>query len=379
MQITIGFELETRAMTFCRQSLSQKTIYNPHSKANTFLQETAETILQVSPDFIPSLHEEPPVQQRSNKTFIKFLQQHQDSDRYAIHFDSQELWIRNNAQYNMLSIFRDAEFDILIRPICRLQYVTSLPTFLWSSLQKAIIAMKLYLHSDIQEFPIQNKDFPYSSIWIPKKDNESFLFLSTLSRAQLSSMPFQIQCTLGIEFKDASSIISYLFAFFKTYTESDKYEALRQRVQKGTGAVIQTIINQLGSALDAQQKSFLNNYVFLFLYSFNTRSENRKYNSLVLVRHPLNDLQLLLSDSFKTILSEALKKFSVPVGEYFDLIHSKIRSAKQAMELEFYKDINLFPLKENKIYIEFRGFHKILKEVSGGNSLGALENFLADK
>ena len=384
MNLSLGFEWETRTASFCLINESG-TLYNdPYSKPKTLLLETENTKIKVSADFIDEITTQTQDSSTDLSTVknvwvrqaITFIKTHQEP-RYTINMeDGRVFYIKNTTQnYSMKNVFRDAEFDILFKYQSPPLAIHKIKPYLFSKVDESIHILAPFMLQHYQCVRILNQDFPYSWAILPKQDKPTHLFLSRSPLTNFVQFPFCVQVTLGFPITGSRLLFPQLELIYRSSTGSTGFCSLFEKVGSETNGIFTPISGQIPQS----DQKLVFNYLYLFLYSyhsfFNGSHQIRKYKSLLLIRHNFYNLQTLLPPGVIPILSAALST-KPQIQKYFDLIHGSVSSTQQqqATHLQHNQSITLFPVEGNNIFVEYRGFSKVLITECGGSTM---EHYLA--
>ena len=387
MNLSLGFEWETRTASFCLINESG-TLYNdPYSKPKTLLLETENTKIKVSADFIDEIttHTQDSSTDLSTvknvwvRQAIKFINTHQEP-RYTINMeDGRVFYIKNTSQnYSIKNVFRDAEFDILFKCQSPSLQIHKIKPYLFSKVGESIRILAPFMFQHYQCVRILNQDFPYSWAILPNGNPTTpHLFLSRSPLADFARFPFCVQVTLGFPITGSRLLFPQLELIYRSSTGSTGFHTLFEKV----GSESRDIFTRISGKIPESDQKLVFNYLYLFLYSyhsfFNGDHQIRKYKSLLLIRHNFYNLQTLLPPGVIPILSDVLST-KPQIQQYFDLIHGSVSFSalqqQQATHRQHNQSITLFSVGENNIFVEYRGFSKVLKKDCGGSTM---ERYLA--
>jgi len=375
MNLSLGFEFETRTASFCLINES-RTLYNDsYSKPKTLLLEMENAKIKVSADFIDEITTYTDDTDLSNmnpwvRQAIMFIKTHQEP-RYTINLeDGRIFYIKNTTQnYSMKNVFRDAEFDILFKEKSPSLAIHKIKPYLFSKVGESIHILAPFMLQHYQCVRILNLDFPYSWAILPNGNPTTpHLFLSRRPLANLVQFPFCVQVTLGFPITGSRLLFPQLELIYRSSTGSTGFHALFEKVGSETNGIFTRISGQIPEAY----RQLVFNYLYLFLYSyhsfFNSDHQIRKYKSLLLIRHNFYNLQILLPSGTIPFLSTALSSKPI-IKQYFDLIHGQQQQHQQATQRQYNQSIALFPVEGNDIFVEYRGFSKVLKKDCGGSTI----------
>jgi hypothetical protein len=370
MRISIGVELETNQVSFCLVNPAH-TVYNPAtSKPKTLLEKDDRRVLAVSADFVDALYATP-VQAKGRflSAVVPFLDEHPFfPDRYKLHLaDGKEYLLKNTSStYTFKSVFRNAEFDYLFLHETELRHVSELTSFLFSRLRTVFLETLAYMKDRYSCVSIQNADFPYYRYaFLPSPPSQSppHLFLSEHSQEALQDVHFSPQITLGIPLSSAMLVFHHLFRLYSAMTSSEFFPTFINHVMKQSRSVFLRVLREADEQSD---KDLLQNYIFLFFYSYLSHkdrlvSRSRKYGSLLLLRHRFSDLVP------KSVQQLVLRHLDAGPGDYFRSIHQQGLTPQEAVQRQDNQHIHLYPVQEGpRILVEFRGLDKMLRKESGG-------------
>lgn len=380
MRLSIGVELETNQVSFCLVNPAH-TIYNPAtSKPKTLLEKDDRRVLAVSADFVDALYTTtttPPVQARGRflRAVVPFLHEHRFSpDQYKLHLaDGNEYLLKNTSStYTFKSVFRNAEFDYLFLHETEVRHVSELSSFLFSRLRTVFLETLAYIKDHYSCVSIQNADFPYYRYaFLPSSSSptpaqpQPHLFLSEHSQEALEDIHFSPQITLGIPLSSAMLIFHHLFLLYSAMTASSTFfPGFIHNVMKQSRPVFFRVLREADETID---KDFLQNYIFLFFYSYLSHKDrlggrSRKYGSLLLLRHRVSDL------APKSVQQLVLRHLNGGPADYFRSIHEQGLTPQEAVQRQNNESIHLYPVQEGgkRILVEFRGLDKMLRNESGG-------------
>lgn len=373
MNISLGFEFETRTASFCLIN-EARTLYNdPYSKPKTLLLEMENAVIKVSADFIDEITTYTDDTDLTNmnswvRQAITFIKTFQHQPRYTLTLeDDRVFYIKNTSQnYSMKNIFRDAEFDILFKGQSPPLLIPKIKPFIFSKVGESIQILVPYMLQNYQSVRITNPDFPYSWAILPVRNHSTpHLFLSRSPLANFAQFPFSVQVTLGFPIIKSQLLFRQLEHIYRSSTKSTNFHSLFEKVGFETNGIFSKISGQIPEIY----RELVFNYLYIFLYSyhsfFNGSGQIRKYKSLLLIRHNFYNLQILLPSGALTLLSKALNSKPL-IKQYFDLIHDTIsftttqQQIQKTTQRQYNQYITLFPVKGSDIFVEYRGFSKIL-------------------
>lgn len=438
MELTIGFEFESRHTTMCRirrPSKNQLILYNQHNKAKIDLDSGSSSacsqdqhyILKVSPDFIDDLYA-PPKQTASAiiRNMFEFLQQHlRDKTPYRLDVPSEPrtvtLHIENDDEKKFRACFRDAEFDIVFP---EKQTVTSLQNFILKKLYIATGILDSYVKRHYVNKTINH--FVYSNLYLSSSSN--IALMSTFPLDRFSYQPFAIQCTIGFPIRNADFIIETLLRFYLQFMSQNRQRKQRAGITVQDANTFEQLYRFLltkkirlkafchSLPLTQEEKNILYGYLYLFLYyykSCDSTCHDRKYKSVVILRHSFLQLRSILDELFlpsqRHEYMQKIKLFLQSIDTdshlalFFDLFHSPPKSRKQVIQdiipelkisqqemkkknmtpaswqkawesffskfIEKNEHIALYPFDTESILVEFRGLPRYLKSVLNITSL----------
>ena len=277
MRLSIGVELETNQVSFCLVNPAH-TIYNPAtSKPKTLLEKDDRRVLAVSADFVDALYTTttPPVKAKGRfmSAVVPFLDEHRFSpDQYKLHLaDGNEYLLKNTSStYTFKSVFRNAEFDYLFLHETEVRHVSELSSFMFSRLRTVFLETLAYMKDHYSCVSIQNADFPYYRYaFLPScspPTPQPHLFLSEHSQEALEDIHFSPQITLGIPLSSAMLVFHHLFLLYSAMAASSTFfPGFIRNVMKQSRSVFFRVLREANETTD---KDFLQNYIFLFFYSY---------------------------------------------------------------------------------------------------------------
>lgn len=337
MLASIGFEIETQWFSplqenkplilsnpsfFYKISLDSKTYVYP----DEFTRETSFAKNHVNP-FLDS-------KRQSTKSKVLKLG---DGSLFTI-------------QTPLESVFRNTEFVVTFK---KWEKVEDLLVFIYTSFQKAVETVELALLEFQPLGDILDIEFPYRFAW-RHKSKPLVLFSQ---KEDLGSAQYATQCTLGIPVTCAIQVFTRLSQEFMTVTGITRYhEHLME--------ILQTVENIF---FTQGRDIFLENYLFLFLYSYRTRGK-RKSGVLFNVRHLFQNIwKYCFSRETRDDLFQRLRPTNVDVDfiDYFQRVHYTSRlSENTGLVVQDMEKVGILPFytKTKTFYFEFRGFSQIIKQ-----------------
>lgn len=222
-------------------------------------------------------------------------------------------------------------------------------------------------HMDIQ--------FPYRYILTNNKHPELALLTVDDPKNISTHFKFVVQCTFGVSIYDCKYALTCLTKEFIKCGGPKSYDIINK-------------INDISSMIlkvlpKDEDKDLIENYLFIFLYSFITK-DYRKLKALFIIRHLLSDIaskvlsRKIIQQIYFIIqnLNDA-KKISKDIRTYFYNIHYIPLPKTMQKERQRVIDVTIFDVKDDKmILIEFRGLKIILEKYFKTKSVLHLNDIL---
>lgn len=338
MEVSIGFEVETQHFSICRKkktSLSNPVFmytipFNKH--------------VYVYPDeFTTST-------KFASQTATAFINTYgAQTKHYALPTTVGTFTVTSP----LSRLFRNLEFVATYETPTRIKNAEAIIPFMFSKYQSALDDIENVMKDFDVPTDVLDTGFPYTKLWTHPKITDFVL----LSRGPMSSAYMTSQCTFGIPLTEAINVWITLARFATKVTGHKVYED-----------AIQEIHDKMRSILPRSEDPLLQNYLFLFLYAYETRGK-RKTGAAFNIRHCFGTLwKLCLHKEKRDHLFSLLEK-SPRVGSsllmYFHSVHYKTRSVEQRKEHQDMEKVGIIPFKKKDMsfFFEFRAFSHIIKSI----------------
>ena len=330
--ISMGFELETQQLCLLETKGSRLTLPQEYTK-HAFFQHSVEVY---NDTFTSST--------LFSKTKVaSFLdRQSAPASLQVGKYTLQGPWHFNNAEFVVTFARKQS--------IPQDQLLGALKAHFLKALDKVDQVLREYTPTPLEG---DDKSFPYSTVLVSAKKDKRYSPVAFLAQGSYhdfspEKQSFYYQCTLGFLLEDAIDIFSALAAPYYAHKQIEN-----PWVEKA--AVARTIPGRT-----------LQNYLFLFLYSAETRT-SRKVGTLFIVRQAFQDLQKVLSVQEKTTLDRWMSTH--PDYAYFRSLNFQQVSSdpQQKYTKQALWDVGRIPfhVNERRVFVEFRGFQSLLNHWVG--------------
>jgi len=338
MDATIGFEVETQHFSICQKK--KTSLSNP---VFMYTIPFNKNIYAYPDEFTTNT-------KFASQTATAFLNTYGAQTK---HYTLSTTIGAFTATSPLSSLFKNLEFVATYDRPTRLNNAEAIIPFMFQKYQSALEGIENVMTEFDVPADILDTGFPYTKLWTHPKITQFVL----LSRGPMSSAYVTSQCTFGIPLVEAIDVWLTLAWFATKTTGHDVYEE-----------TIQKVYNKVRSILSRSEDPVLHNYLFLFLYAYETRGK-RKTGAAFNIRHCFETLwKLCLHKDKRDHLWEILENsphVGSPLLMYFYSVHYKTRSADQRKEHQDMEKVGILPFKKKDMtfFFEFRAFSHIIRSV----------------